>query len=81
MHQSIAGLDEQLQAALMKPCGAGCAEDILALSKRFLGKDVGTIEDLVAGWNMIRENSGCGKSGSSIPRQSRACSGNADVPS
>ena len=58
LHKSISGLDERQQAALMKPCGEGCAEDVLALAKRFLGRDVQTIEDLVAGWNMIRENSG-----------------------
>lgn len=58
LHKSIARLDEKQQAAIMKPSGEGCAEDVLVLCKRFLGRDVRTIEDLVAGWNMIRENRG-----------------------
>lgn len=58
LHNSIAGLDEQRQALVMKPCGQGCAEDILSLCEKFLGRKVGSMEDLIAGWNMIRENRG-----------------------
>ena len=42
----------------MKPCGQGCAEDILSLSEKFLGRKVSSLEDLIAGWNMIREKRG-----------------------
>jgi predicted hydrocarbon binding protein len=58
LHKSIAGLDEKQQAAIMKPCGQGCAEDILALCEKILGKKVETIEDLVNGWNLRREQRG-----------------------
>lgn len=58
LHKSIAGLDEQQQAAIMKPCGKGCAEDILLLCEKVLGRKVATIEDLIAGWNMRREQRG-----------------------
>ena len=58
LHKSIAGLDEQQQAAVMKPCGEGCAEDILALCEKILGRKVETIEDLVKGWNLRREQRG-----------------------
>lgn len=58
LHKSIAKLDENQQAAVMKSCGQGCADDILSLCERFLGKKVGSIEELIAGWNMIRDNRG-----------------------
>jgi predicted hydrocarbon binding protein len=58
LHQSFAGLDEHQQAAIMKPCGQGCAEDILLLCEKILAKKVETIEDLIAGWNLRREQQG-----------------------
>ena len=58
LQKSIAGLDERQQAALMEPCGQGCAEDILVLCRKFLGRKVGSIDDLVEGWNRIREQRG-----------------------
>ncbi len=42
----------------MKPCGRGCASDILSLCEKYLGRKVGSLEDLIAGWNMIREKGG-----------------------
>jgi hypothetical protein len=58
LHKSISGLDENQRAAIMKPCGQGCAADILALCERFLGKKVNSLEDLITGWNMIRDQRG-----------------------
>jgi hypothetical protein len=58
LHKSISRLDQQQQAALMKSCGEGCAEDILALCEKILGRKVASIEDLVAGWNIRREQRG-----------------------
>ncbi len=55
LHQSIGSLDAEQQRAIMKPCGQGCAEDILSLSAKFLGRKVESLEDLVTGWNMLRE--------------------------
>ena len=58
LHKSIIGLDENRQAAIMKPCGQGCAEDILSFCEKFLRRKVNSLEDLVTGWNMLRENRG-----------------------
>jgi predicted hydrocarbon binding protein len=56
--KSISKLDEKRQAAIMKPCGQGCASDMLALCEKFLGKKVNSIEDLIIGWNMVRDKRG-----------------------
>ena len=58
LHKSISGLDKDQQTTVMKPCGQGCASDILALCEKFLGKKVHSLEDLITGWNMIREKRG-----------------------
>lgn len=58
LHQSVNRLDQTLQAAIMKPCGEGCATDILSLCEKCLGKKVDSLEDLITGWNMIREKRG-----------------------
>ncbi len=58
LHKSINRLDENQQAAIMKPCGEGCASDILVLCEKFLGKKVHSLEDLITGWNMIRDKRG-----------------------
>ncbi len=58
LHKSINGLDENQQAAIMKPCGQGCASDVLALCEKLLGKKVNSLEDLITGWNMIRDKRG-----------------------
>lgn len=58
LHKSISGLDEKQQASIMKPCGQGCASDILSLCEKSLGRKVNSLEDLVAGWNMIRDRRG-----------------------
>jgi len=58
LHKSISKLDDKQQAAIMKPCGEGCAEDILALCEKILGRKVASIEDLIEGWNIRREQRG-----------------------
>lgn len=58
LHKSISGLDVQQQALLMKPCGNDCAEDILLLCKKNLGRKIASLEDLITGWNMRREQRG-----------------------
>ncbi|HEX8949543.1 MAG TPA: hypothetical protein VF790_11305 [Dissulfurispiraceae bacterium] len=55
LHESIGQLDKDLQLAIMRPAGKACAADLLSLCKKYLGREVGSIEDLVAGWNIIRE--------------------------
>lgn len=58
LHKSIEQLDEAGKAAIMKPSGKACASDILLLCEKFLGKKVSSVEELVTGWNMIREKRG-----------------------
>ena len=58
LHKGIAGLNQQQQAEIMKPCGRGCAEDILLLCEKILGRKVTSIEDLIEGWNIRRDELG-----------------------
>ncbi len=58
LHKSIGKLDTEEQAQVMKSCGQGCASDLLSICEKILGKKVGSLEDLVAGWNMLREQRG-----------------------
>ncbi|MTI84894.1 MAG: hypothetical protein FH756_13590 [Firmicutes bacterium] len=55
LHDSIDQLGEDLQAAIMKPAGKKCASDLFSLCESYLGRKVETIEDLVNGWNTLRE--------------------------
>ncbi|HET7319436.1 MAG TPA: hypothetical protein VFK23_09895 [Nitrospirota bacterium] len=55
IYESIDRLDQGLQAAIMKPAGQACADDIVMLCEKYLGKKISTIDELVAGWNMIRD--------------------------
>lgn len=58
LHKSINGLDENQQAAIMKTCGQGCASDLLSACEKLLSKKVNSLEDLITGWNMIRDKRG-----------------------
>jgi predicted hydrocarbon binding protein len=42
----------------MKRAGKSCSEDLLQLCEKYIGKEVGTLEDLVNGWNTIRDKRG-----------------------
>jgi hypothetical protein len=55
LHESIGRLDENLKAAIMRPAGQACAAELLSLCVKHLGKEVSSIEDLVTGWNMVRD--------------------------
>ncbi len=39
----------------MRPAGEACASDLLDLCEGRLGEKVESVEDLVAGWNIVRE--------------------------
>lgn len=58
LHESIDQLGEDLKAEIMKPAGEGCASDLLKLCEEHLGREVVTVEDLVEGWNTLRERRG-----------------------
>ena len=55
LHEGIGHLDHNLKCSIMKPAGEACASDILSLCEKYLGKKVSTMEDLMAGWNIIRD--------------------------
>jgi len=55
VHQGIDHLDLDVKCAIMKLAGQACASDILLLCEKNLGKKVRTVEDLITGWNNIRE--------------------------
>lgn len=58
LHKGIDQLGERRKAAVMMPAGMACASDLILLCEEHLGSKVETIEDLVAGWNMVREEGG-----------------------
>jgi len=55
LHRSVELLEQDLQKAIMKPAGAGCAAGIISMSESCLGKEIKTVEQLVCGWNLLRE--------------------------
>ncbi len=55
LYESIDRLDQSTKAAIMKPAGQACADDIVLLCEKYLGRAVNTVDDLVSGWNMVRE--------------------------
>lgn len=55
VYEGIDQLDQNVKAAIMKPAGQACADDIVLLCEKYLGRPVKTVDDLVSGWNTIRE--------------------------
>ena len=55
LHRSIDLLDKDRKEELMKPAGASCAAGILSRCESYLGKEIKTVEDLIFGWNLLRE--------------------------
>jgi len=55
LHKGIDQMDERTKAAIMRPAGISCASDLLPLCENYLGKKIESIEDLVTGWNILRE--------------------------
>ncbi|BDV42146.1 hypothetical protein GURASL_10690 [Geotalea uraniireducens] len=55
LHEGIQLLDRDRQRAIMQPAGAACATDLISLCAKYLGKEVRSLEDLVTGWNALRE--------------------------
>lgn len=54
LHESIDHLDENMKSAIMRPAGKACAAELISLCEKYLGKEVISVEDLVAGWNTVR---------------------------
>jgi predicted hydrocarbon binding protein len=55
LHKGIDQRDEHTKAAIMRPAGMACASDLLSLCEKYLEKKIESLEDLVTGWNMVRE--------------------------
>ena len=55
LHKGIDQMDERTKAAIMRPAGISCASDLLSLCQKYLDKKIESIEDLVTGWNIVRE--------------------------
>lgn len=53
--EGIDQLDQNVKAAIMKPAGKACAEDLVVLCEKYLGRKINTVDDLVSGWNIIRD--------------------------
>lgn len=58
LHKGIDQLDTKLKAAVMKQGGADCAVELLGRCADHLGRPVKTVEDLVNGWNNLRNSRG-----------------------
>jgi len=56
LHKSIDQLTVEQKASVMKQGGTSCANDLLKLCERFLGRQIHNIEDLVSGWNILRDS-------------------------
>ncbi len=55
LHKGIDQMDEHTKAAIMRPAGEACASDLLSLCEKRLGKKIESVDDLIAGWNMVRD--------------------------
>lgn len=56
LHESIDNLSEDIKAIVMKQAGKSCVSDILTLCEVSLGRQINTIQDLVNGWNILRDS-------------------------
>ncbi len=55
LYKGIDQFDQNMKAAIMKPGGQACAADIISLCEKHLGKKIKTVDDLLSGWNMLRD--------------------------
>lgn len=55
LHASIDQLDKEMKYAIMKHAGESCASDLFSLCERYLGRKIRFIDDLVIGWNILRD--------------------------
>lgn len=58
LEKGIAGLPGDLQQEVMQGPGADCAQDIMKLCTKYLGYAPKDIEDLMKGYNLLRETLG-----------------------
>lgn len=56
LHKSIDRLPEEQKASIMKQTGVTCANDLLNLCESNLGKQIDDVNDLIGGWNLLRDS-------------------------
>lgn len=56
LHESIDQLSEQQKTFVMMQAGKACAADLLLLCEDQLGREIDTVENLVRGWNTLRDS-------------------------
>ena len=56
LHKGIDQLSEGIKTVVMKQAGIRCVSDILTLCEVHLGRQIDTIQDLVNGWNILRDS-------------------------
>lgn len=55
VYEGIDRLDQNGKAAIMKPAGEACAADIVTLCEKNLGRKINSVDDLLSGWNILRD--------------------------
>ncbi len=60
LYEGIGSLDEGAQRKAMQSAGVQCANGLLPLCEERLGRKIETIEELIAGWNKLRESRNLG---------------------
>ena len=58
VEEGLNSVDASLKEQIMKPAGQACALDLEELCQQYLGKKIVGVQDLVAGWNRLRESRG-----------------------
>ncbi|WP_152006466.1 hypothetical protein [Desulfoluna spongiiphila] len=56
LQTAINQLSKKDRLMVMREAGVGCSSDILALCESVLNHPVGSLEDLITGWNTVRES-------------------------
>lgn len=56
LHEGIDQLGEDFKLDVMRPAAIHCAEDLLLLCEDYLGKTIDSENDLISGWNMLRND-------------------------
>lgn len=58
LHRGIDQLDQKLKSTIMKSAGKACASELFALCEESFGDRITCIDDLVIGWNKLRDKRG-----------------------
>ncbi|MBU0965034.1 MAG: hypothetical protein KKA54_01520 [Proteobacteria bacterium] len=56
IEKGIAALDPREQKLVMQDAGRDCSPDIWGLCEKALGSPVDSVDDLIRGWNLVRQS-------------------------